>query len=253
MRQGARRGEENDGKAARIEGLDASLLPAPRGASIESKNQYSGALGHGRPAALHAQMPHSHSPTACRPLPCGLTCLLQALLSLCLSAAALTARADDIADARALIARGQLEAALQSANRAVAANPRNAQARFLLGVVLMDLAKDAQAIVAFTELTQQYPELPDPYNNLALLHARQGRLELARQSLDNALRNDPHHRAARANLGHVHLMLAVQAWEHLAALGPVDVPLQRKLESARALLVWPALTGPAAATAPPAR
>jgi Tfp pilus assembly protein PilF len=108
-------------------------------------------------------------------------------------------------------------------------------------VVLMDLAKDVQAVAAFTELTQDFPELPDPYNNLALLHARQGKLELARQALEIALRNDPNHRAARANLGQVHLMLAVQAWEQAAALGPIDVPLQRKLESARALLTSPAL------------
>jgi Flp pilus assembly protein TadD len=190
-------------------------------------------------------MPHPFFLFDTRLPPRWLTCVVHAWLAAWMITAATAARADDISDARAFIARGQLDAALQSANRALAASPRSAQARFLVGVVLMDMTRDAQALVVFNELTQEYPELPDPYNNLALLHARQGRLELARQALETALRNQPNHRAARANLGQIHLMLAVQAWEQAAALGPIDVPLQRKLESARALLIWPGLPSPA--------
>jgi tetratricopeptide (TPR) repeat protein len=147
-----------------------------------------------------------------------------------------SAHADEAAEVRGLMARGEMDAALQRAEKAAAANPRNAQARFLHGLVLMDMARDEQALALFTTLAQEYPELPEPPNNIALLHARQGRLELARQSLEVALRNDPTHRLARANLGQIYLMLAVQAWEQAAANGPIDLPLQRKLEAARALL-----------------
>jgi tetratricopeptide (TPR) repeat protein len=256
---------DNNEEAVRNKRLNIGPPPTRRGTSIESKNQYSGAPGPGRLAALHAQMPHPLFHTHLRWPPRDVAWLLQTRptrwldvwlsvgLAVWLATAASAARADEMADARAFIARGQLDAALQSASRAVASNPRNAQARFLLGVVLMDMARDAQAVVAFTELTQEYPELPDPYNNLALLHARQGRLELARQALETALRNDPNHRAAQANLGQIHLMLAVKAWEQAAALGPIDLPLQRRLESARALLVSPALASPATAVAPVAR
>jgi Flp pilus assembly protein TadD len=155
------------------------------------------------------------------------------------------ARADDAADVRALMARGDLSGALQRAEKAAAAKPRDAHARFLLGVVLMDMQRDAQALSIFSAMAQEYPELPDPHNNMALLHARAGRLESARQSLETALRNDPSHRAARANLGHVHLMLAVQAWEVAAGSGPIDTALQRKLDVARSLLISPALVTPA--------
>ena len=127
----------------------------------------------------------------------------------------------------------------------MAAQPRDAQLRFLLGVALMDLGRDTEALAHFTRMAQDYPELPDPYNNIALLQARAGRLEAARQALETALRNDPSHRAARLNLGQVHLMLAVQAWELAAAEGPLDTALLRRLEMVRALL----LNGPAA---PPA-
>jgi Flp pilus assembly protein TadD len=146
------------------------------------------------------------------------------------------AKADEAGDVRALIARGDLPAALQRTERAIASHPGDAAMRFLRGVVLMDLQRDDEALAVFTELGQEYPELPDPYNNIALLQVRAGRLEQARQSLETALRNDPGHRTARANLGQVHLMLALQAWEQAARAGPLDPPLQRKLEGARALL-----------------
>ncbi len=146
------------------------------------------------------------------------------------------AGADTAADLRALLSRGDLNGALQLAERAAKANPNDPQVRFLHAVVLMDLQRDDAALDLFTRLTQDYPELPDPYNNIALLHARAGRLEAARQALEAALRNDPGHRTARVNLGQVHLMLAVQAWELAAAAGPLDPPVQRLLEGARSLL-----------------
>jgi Flp pilus assembly protein TadD len=161
-------------------------------------------------------------------------------VGLSLGLAGAPAHADEASEVRALAARGELDAALQRVEAAVAANPRDAQLRFLHGVVLMDLKRDDAALEAFGQLSQDYPELPDPYNNIALLQARAGKLELARQSLEVALRNDPGHRTARANLGMVYLMLAVQAWERAAAGASSDPALQRRLEGARALLALPA-------------
>lgn len=161
------------------------------------------------------------------------------LLTACLLAALLVGRpavADIVSDVHGLVAKGDLAAALRVADAAVQANPRDAQSRFLRAVVLMDLQRSADALAAFTELSQEYPELPEPFNNIALLQVRAGQLELARQALENALRNDPGHRAARGNLGEVHLMLAVQAWQHAASSGTLDPRLQRKLDAARALL-----------------
>ena len=125
--------------------------------------------------------------------------------------------ADAVAEVQTLLAAGNLAGALERAERALADKPGDAKARFVHGVVLMDLQRDEAALAVFTLLTQEYPELPDPYNNVALLQARAGRPDLALQALQNALRSDPGHRTARANLGRVHLMLAVQAWEQAAA------------------------------------
>lgn len=155
------------------------------------------------------------------------------------------AASDDVRAVEELLSRGQAQAALQRLEARDRASPASAPAsaasvdaelRFLRGVALMDLQRNAEALAWFERMTQDHPELPDPYNNIALLHVRAGRLESARQALETALRNDPSYRVARANIGLVHLMLAVQAWEQVAAGGPVDPHLMRRLEGARALL-----------------
>ena len=161
------------------------------------------------------------------------SCLLLAAFAICAS----PARADEFGELRALLARGQAAIALPRLQQASAADPRDVQMRFLLGVALMDLQRDDEALDHFGRMAQDYPELPDPQNNIALLHARGGRLEQARQALETALRNDPSHRAARTNLGQVHLLLAAQAWELAAAAGPLDSALLRRLEAVRALLI----------------
>jgi Flp pilus assembly protein TadD len=146
------------------------------------------------------------------------------------------AQADSVADVRALISRGDLSAAVTRADQAIALQPRDAPLRFLRAVVLMDLGRDAESLEAFTLLTQEHPDLPDPYNNIGLLQARAGRPEAALAALEEALRCDPSHRTARANLGQVHLMLAVKSWDQLARSGPLDPALHRRLEAVRALL-----------------
>jgi Flp pilus assembly protein TadD len=161
--------------------------------------------------------------------------------------AASPVQADTAAELRSLMERGEHAAALQLAQKNADANPRDVQVRFLQGVVLMDMGRDAEAMALFSNLAQLYPELPDPMNNIALLHARAGRLDQALTALQAALRNNPGHRTARANLGHVHLMLAVQAWEQVAASGPLEPALQRKLEAARTLVGMPTAGGVVAA------
>jgi Flp pilus assembly protein TadD len=145
-------------------------------------------------------------------------------------------RPEDHAAIRALLAGGDAAQALEQVDRVLAAQPRDAQLQFLRGVALMDLRRDEDSLAQFERTSQEFPELPDPLNNIALLRVRAGQLEQARQALEVALRNDPGHRTARANLGLVHLMLAAQAWQQLAASGPIDASLARRLEGVRALL-----------------
>ncbi len=188
-----------------------------------------------------------------RPLLTALRFLFPALLW-CLQCNAWPA-GEEVRAVQDLLARGQAQAALERLQSRGSALPlahgrqgaqgtqatpgtpgQDTELRFLHGVALMDLHLNAEAMAWFESMTQDHPELPDPFNNIALLHVRAGRLEPARQALETALRNDPSYRTARANLGLVHLMLAVQAFEQVVASGPVDPSLIRRLEGARALL-----------------
>jgi Flp pilus assembly protein TadD len=149
---------------------------------------------------------------------------------------AVPAQTDALRTARALIAQGDLRTALQRIDEAITADPRDMQLRFLRGVVLMDLQRDAEAIVHFQQMALEFPELPDPLNNLALLHARAQRLDDARLALETALRNDPTHSTALANLGQLYLMLAARTLETLAAQAPTEPRQQRLLHAVRNLL-----------------
>jgi tetratricopeptide (TPR) repeat protein len=158
-----------------------------------------------------------------------------------------------VQDIERLLQSGQAEKALAQVDAAVAQQPRAAALRFLKGVVLSDLNRPGQAMDVFVLLTQDFPELPDPYNNLAVLYAAEGRLELALAALQQALRNDPQHLAARANLGDVYLALALQAWDAARAQGaaippgtktPENAVLERKLRLARQIVAVPATATP---------
>ncbi len=159
------------------------------------------------------------------------------LLVLCAALAPAVARADALAEARALSSQGDYPTALRRVDAAIAADPRDVQLRFMRGVLLLDLQRDTEALAHFQQMSLEFPELPDPYNNLALLHVRAQRLDEARVALEAALRYDPGHRTARANLGQVYLMLAARALETLGAQGPIEPLQQRRLDAVRALLL----------------
>lgn len=162
---------------------------------------------------------------------------MRALLVVLMLCAWAPLRADELADVNRLLAAGEAERALQVARAAPA--PRTAALQFAEGVILMDLKRDAEAAAVFQALAQQHPDLPEPHNNLALLHARAGRLDAARGALEAALRNEPSNQLARMNLGEIHLRLAIQAWERAALGRPDDAALKRRLEQARELAAAP--------------
>jgi Flp pilus assembly protein TadD len=156
--------------------------------------------------------------------------------------------ADELQDIEKLYRAGDTEQALRRADAAIATQPRAAQIRFLKGVMLADLKREAEATQTFIALSEDFPELPDPYNNLAVLYAASGQLQNALNALHNALRSDPSHRAARENLGDVYLALAMQAWAAAQATSKGDdAELRRKLRLAREIQVVPPGT-----TKPPA-
>lgn len=120
--------------------------------------------------------------------------------------------ADDYADITQLLKAGKAAEALTKADQRLAANPKDPQLRFLRGVAQADSGKQADAITTFTKLTEDYPELPEPYNNLAVLHANQNQLDKARTALEMAIRTNPSYATAHENLGDIYAKLASQAY-----------------------------------------
>lgn len=141
--------------------------------------------------------------------------------------------------------RGETAAALQRLDAALAAQPGDAALRFLHGVLLAESGQTARASTVFERLTQEFPDLPEPHNNLAVLQAASGLLEAARASLETALQLDPQYRAAHENLGDVYVRLAWRAYARAADASRPDANLQRKLQLARDLARSLAGDGPA--------
>jgi tetratricopeptide (TPR) repeat protein len=150
------------------------------------------------------------------------------------------ARADDLQDAQQLFKSGQAQQALERVNRALAANPREPQARFLKGLIFTDQGKHQEAIDIFAKLTQDYPNLPEPYNNLAVIYASQGQYDKARAALEQSIRTHPSYATAYENLGDVYAKLASQAYGKALQLDSSNTGAQNKLSLVRELVREPA-------------
>lgn len=137
---------------------------------------------------------------------------------LCLGLTALPVLADDARDVAELIGQGQAKAALERVDAALAKQPNHPRLRFLRGVALADQQRPAEAIAVFVALSADYPNLPEPHNNLAVLYAQQGQLDKARASLQQAIRTNPAYATAHANLADVYARLAAQAYDRALQL-----------------------------------
>ncbi len=137
--------------------------------------------------------------------------------------------ADDIQAINQLLRKGDLNNALSRANQSLAKNPKDAQVRFLKGLVLADLNKTSEAIQVFTSITDDYPELPEPYNNLAVLYASQGKYDAAKNALEMAIRTHPSYATAHENLGDLYAKMASQAYDKALQIDGDNKTAQTKL------------------------
>ena len=126
---------------------------------------------------------------------------------------AVSAAADEYTDVRQLMRSGKTTEALVKIEQQLVTRPRDPQMRFFKGLIQRDTGKQAEAIATFTALTEEYPELPEPYNNLAVLFAAQNQFDRARAALEMALKNNPRYAVAYENLGDVYARLAAEAYD----------------------------------------
>lgn len=183
-------------------------------------------------------------------------------------ATAAPAFADNIPEVQKLIKQGQFPQALEKIDAYLATRPKDAQGRFFKGLILTELGRSGDAIAVFTKLSEEYPELPEPYNNLAVLYAQQKQYDKARAALEMAIRTHPSYAIAYENLGDIYAKLASQAYDKALQLDNANANTQNKLSMIRDLIsaggrgnvkaavpqspVTPTATTPTANPAPPA-
>jgi len=160
------------------------------------------------------------------------------------------AQANDYDAVNLLLRQGKSAEALAKADTYIAGKPRDPQMRFLRGVILTEQNKPSEAIIAFTQLTQDFPELPEPYNNLAALYAAQSKFDQARAALETALKLNPNYATAHENLGDVYARLAAQEYVRAQQFASTNASVAPKLTLIRQ--IFSSKTEAEAATLPAA-
>lgn len=152
-----------------------------------------------------------------------------AAVALALGTGSLAVHANAVADAQKMMQRGEYAAALSALDAQLRSNPQDAEARFVRGLALTQLDRVPDAIRAFADLTRDYPQLPEPYNNLAVLYAQEGDYEKARDALEAALATHPSYATAHENLGDIYAALAGAAYNRALMLDQGNRGVQQKL------------------------
>jgi len=179
-------------------------------------------------------MPHTLKNSSFLSLPLRLLALSVAVSAALMSPLAM-AQTEDSAEINRLMRAGQMKEALTKVDQLLASKPRDPQIRFLKGLILTESGKPIEAIATFTKLSEEYPELPEPYNNLAVLYAEQSQFDKARAALEMAIRTNPSYATAHENLGDVYAKLASQAYSKALQLDNGNAAVTPKLNLIRGL------------------
>lgn len=154
------------------------------------------------------------------------------------------------ADVQSLMAEGKLPQALARVEEDLARDKSDVTLQFLKGLVLTRLNRLDQAARVFERITEEHPELPEPYNNLAVVHAARGDFDAAQQALQKAINTHPSYATAHENLGDIYARMASEAYNHALQLDQGNSSAKTKLALINDL--FPAPAGEAAPAAKPA-
>ncbi len=133
--------------------------------------------------------------------------------------------------------RAQYGAAMEKLNKFLEKNPKDAQARFLKGLVLTERGQRDEAIDIFRKLSEDYPDLPEPYNNLAVLYAEKGKYEEARDALQQAIKTHPTYATAHENMGDIYAKMASRSYRKALSLSGANKAIKAKLDHIKRVFV----------------
>lgn len=141
-----------------------------------------------------------------------------------------TTQTDDHQEVRKLLRQAKYTAALSWIDRSLAKKPRDPQMLFWQAFIYEQTGQADKALPVYLGLTQDYPELAEPHNNLGVLYAAKGDYTRAKESFEMALRDNPSYAAAHENLGDVLLHLAQQSYARASSLDPKHRTAAQKIE-----------------------
>ncbi len=139
-------------------------------------------------------------------------------------------------DVRKLLRQAKYPQALLLVNKALATNPRDPQMRFWQGFIFEQLGQPDMALLVYLDLTREYPELAEPFNNLGVIYASKGDYPNAKAALDNALRANPNYAAAHENMGDLLVNMARQSYERSLGIEPGQRGISQKIEQIKPVL-----------------
>ena len=124
------------------------------------------------------------------------------------------------------------------------------QIMFLRARTLAALDRVGEAEIIYRQMTMRFPELPEPWNNLAAIYASRDDLDQARRALETSIMIYPDYAIAHANLGDIQLKLALRAYQRAAALG-VAGGVRSRIQGVNAMLSGQPFPSDAAPRVPP--
>jgi tetratricopeptide (TPR) repeat protein len=132
-------------------------------------------------------------------------------------------------DIQLLINEKNYKEALKAAEQLLSQNSSDIKLQFMRGLILTRMDKYNDAEKVFIALTKNNPELPEPYNNLAVVYAAQGKYSEAAEALKSAINTHPSYATAHENLGDIYAKLASRAYNQALELDTSNNAAREKL------------------------
>ncbi len=138
-----------------------------------------------------------------------------------------------------LIQQGDFEKALVMVEERLSKNPNEIQVLFLKGLTLASMDRLKEEELVFINLTENHPELPEPFNNLAVIYASSGEYDKAKEALISAINTHPSYAIAHENLGDIYAKMASQAYNQALKLDSDNKETRKKLAMINDLILEP--------------
>lgn len=132
-----------------------------------------------------------------------------------------------IVELQRLIDQNSFSSATITGDQLLIEQPGNARIQFLTAYAYQMDRQTDRAKELYEKLIQEYPELPEPRNNLAMIYLNQGNSDKASQLLIDALNTNSSYSTAYNNLGRIYRGIASATYRQAVSESnqPVTLPI----------------------------